>query len=111
MILHGFDDIEHIKKEYDIVDADLEGYEILFACYETGCYDGSSIVILKKDDNLYIVDAGHCSCHGLEGQFYPIETTVELLKKEAECKKIFPEEYIKFIEFVETLDIEKAQGD
>lgn len=101
MIIDGFEDIEDLKKEYEITDEQLQGYEILFACYETGCYDGSSIVLLKKDDKLYIIDAGHCSCYGLEGQWYPVETTKELLIREANAKTY--NSYMdnkKFVDFV-----------
>lgn len=95
-----FQDIEHLKKEYEITNDDLLGVEILFAVYRTGRYDGQSLVLFKKDDKLYIVDASHCSCYGLEGQWDPIEINEATLKKEIDAKSSYRfEEFESFIKF------------
>ena len=52
---------------------------VLFASYGGGDYEGDAFVLYRKDDGLYEVDASHCSCYGLEGQWEPEETTVEAL--------------------------------
>jgi hypothetical protein len=57
----------------------LEGAEVLFASYSYECYEGSAMVIFRKDGKLYEVNGGHCSCYGLEGQWEPEETTAESL--------------------------------
>jgi hypothetical protein len=54
--------------------------EILWAAYETPCYEGYAMVVFKRDDKLYEVNGSHCSCMGLEGQWSPEETTWEALK-------------------------------
>jgi hypothetical protein len=75
-----------IKEEFEITDKDLEGVEIIYAAYETGPYDGQALVLFKKDKKYYIVDAGHCSCYGLEGMWDPVEVTKESLKQEIQAK-------------------------
>lgn len=47
--------------------------EILIAVYQTGDYEGSSVVAYRNGDKYYYVYGGHCSCYGLEGQFEPEE--------------------------------------
>jgi hypothetical protein len=49
--------------------------EILFAQYGGGPYDGYCRVLFQRDGVLYRVDASHCSCYGLEGQWSPEETS------------------------------------
>lgn len=103
MILDGFDDLNDLKKQYEITDEQLEGYEILFACYEQGGYEGSSIVILKKENKLFLNEASHCSCYGLEGQWDPIETCKEVLVKEIDSKRQYKYmDFSKFVDFIDT---------
>jgi hypothetical protein len=102
MILHGFADLDDLKQEYQITDEDLDGCTILFACYEIEGYEGCSTIILEKDGKLWINEAGHCSCYGLEGQWDPIETNLEALKKEAKAKS-HNSNYTTFCEFVDTI--------
>lgn len=47
--------------------------EILFASYECGCYEGTALVVFKDKakNSLYVVEASHCSCYGLEGAWEP----------------------------------------
>ena len=95
-----FESLEDIKKQYQITDADLDGVEVLYAGYQTGCYDGRSLVLFKKDDKLYVVDGAHCSCYGLEGQWDPTETTPAALKMEIDAKSNYRyEDFKSFIEF------------
>lgn len=100
MFHEDFENIEHLKKEFNITDADLKGIEILYAAYRTGCYDGQSIVLFKEGDKLFIVDASHCSCYGLEDQWQPVETNEAALKKEIEAKSNYHfDEFDTFINF------------
>jgi hypothetical protein len=57
----------------------LDDAEILLAyyCYED--YVGSAFVLFRKEGKLYEVNASHCSCFGLEGQWEPEETTKDAL--------------------------------
>jgi hypothetical protein len=53
--------------------------EVVFAAYGQGNYQGSALVLFKRDGNLYEANGGHCSCRGLEGQWSPEETSWEAL--------------------------------
>jgi hypothetical protein len=57
----------------------VEGFptdaEILFAEYEISGYEGGAFVLFERDGKLYEVHGSHCSCHGLEGQWTPDDTT------------------------------------
>lgn len=100
MFHEDFSNIDHLKKEFDITDDDLEGVEILYAVYRIGSYEGQSLVLFKKDDKFFIVDASHCSCYGLESQWHPIETDQKTLKKEIDAKSTYYfTEFQSFIQF------------
>jgi len=47
---------------------------VYLAYYGHGSYDGTSLVIFEHNGILYEVNASHCSCYGLEGQWAPEET-------------------------------------
>lgn len=47
-------------------------------------YDGSAYVLFEKNNKLFEVYGGHCSCFGLEGQFNPEEITIRLFTKSLE---------------------------
>lgn len=49
------------------------------AYYGTGSYDGTSLVIFESNGIVYEVNASHCSCYGLEGQWAPEETNWKAL--------------------------------
>jgi len=58
----------------------LKDVNILFAVYQPGCYCGDAFVLYEENNNLYEVNASHCSCHGLEGQWNPEETTPQEIR-------------------------------
>lgn len=100
MFYECFENVEDLKREYEISDEDLQGVEFLYAAYRVGSYEGDSIVLFKKDGKLFIVESAHCSCYGLEGQWDPIEVTEASLKKEIEAKTNYRyEEFESFIKF------------
>ncbi len=100
MFCEDFRNIEDLKKEYDITDSDLDGVEILYAAYEIGNYSGQSLVLFKKNGKLFVVDASHCSCYGLEGQWDEVETNEETLKMEIKAKSRYRyNEFQSFIRF------------
>lgn len=80
MYIDGFTEREDIAREFQIDADQLEGCQILFACYKTGNYEGSALVIYEKDGKLYEVHGSHCSCYGLENQWEPEETSFEAIK-------------------------------
>ena len=75
------------KKQEDIIDqyaapADaLADAVVHLAWYGYGSYEGSSLVIYEKGGKLFEVNGSHCSCHGLEGQWEPEETSWAALAK------------------------------
>lgn len=77
----GFKDKEDIALSFEIPVAKVNEYNVLVAFYDsvTG-YDGYAFLLLSRHGKLFEVHADHCSCHGLEGQFEPEETTRAVLK-------------------------------
>ncbi len=80
MYLGNFTNREDLMSNFNISDADLEDVRILFAAYENESYEGYAMVIFSKDGKLYEVNGSHCSCYGLEDQWKPEETNLEVLK-------------------------------
>lgn len=74
-----FEGKEDMMREFCVTSEQLEGVEILYACYEPGDYCGDAHVIFRKEGKLYEVNGSHCSCYGLEGQWEPEETSVAAL--------------------------------
>lgn len=54
---------------------------IKFAYYDIDGYDGHAIVVFEQGGKLYMVEAWHCSCYGLEDQWSPTEETLETLAR------------------------------
>lgn len=99
-----FDDIHLTKAEYEATEAPYanvaywlekkakmkaaledpkwQGIEVLLASYNYEDYSGDAFVLFRRDGKLWRVDGGHCSCMGLEGQWEPTETDIELLRHE-----------------------------
>lgn len=95
-----FKNIELLKEEYEITDSDLKGVQILYAAYRLGNCGGDSIVLFKKNGKFFIVDASHCSCNGLAGQWSPVETNEKSLKIEINAKSNENfDEFQSFIQF------------
>lgn len=72
----GFSDKESVLSNFEVDESALEGGEILMAWYSYGSYDGEAFVLVRK---FYEVNGGHCSCHGLEGQWDLEETNITAL--------------------------------
>jgi len=81
MFVNDFNDIEDLKREFRLSDEQLDGFEILLASYVIDGYDGSAYVLMRKDGCLYEVEAGHCSCFGLEDGWDVEATTIEAIEK------------------------------
>ena len=56
---------------------DLQGARVVYACYETGSYEGGWCVIYVKDGQWYVDEGSHCSCN--EPSWSPTATTPEYL--------------------------------
>jgi hypothetical protein len=54
--------------------------EIIIADYTYEDYSGAAFVLYEQDGKLFEVNGSHCSCHGLEGQWDPEETSIGALK-------------------------------
>jgi hypothetical protein len=54
--------------------------EVLFAAYEYENYSGEALVIFRRDGQLFTVHGSHCSCHGLEEQWVPEESSPEVVR-------------------------------
>lgn len=72
---------------------ELTDYKVLFAWYDTGNYEGDAFVIASKDDVLYEVNGGHCSCYGLEGQWDPEVVVLKELTQRLENKDRYERGY------------------
>jgi len=79
----------HLEEEYKVSSEELSNYHILIAYESVGSWgcDSSSFFLLKHKDSqeLFEVNASHCSCYGFEDQFEPEETTIEYLKSNSFC--------------------------
>ena len=69
--------------DWRTVDPKPDGFptndEILFSVYACGSYEGESLVLYRSNGKLYLNEASHCSCYGLEGQWRPVEVVPEML--------------------------------
>lgn len=70
-----------------------QGLEVLLASYGYQNYSGDAFVLFRKDGKLYEVNGSHCSCHGLERQWQPEETTVEELRHRLDKGNLGNDEY------------------
>lgn len=61
---------------------DLNGYTVLFAIYTNEAWEGEAWLLLEKNGELYISEASHCSCYGLDGAFDPVLTSPETIRWE-----------------------------
>lgn len=87
MYLHDFSEskLEGLRKEFSVTEDALVGFEVLLASYYCESYGGGAFVLLRRSDGkLFEVNASHCSCFDLEGQWGPEETSVSELRRRLE---------------------------
>jgi len=66
----------------DSIIEQLKGCKLLASYYEYENYEGSAFVLYENSKGaLYVVEGGHCSCYGLEGQWEPGVTSWKALDK------------------------------
>lgn len=70
-LIENFKTIDDVWSEFRVVPQDAN---ILLAVYAYGSYCGDAFVLFEKDGELFEVNASHCSCYGLEGQWTPEAT-------------------------------------
>lgn len=71
-----------VAKCFEVDISVIESIDLIAAVYDIDGYEGSAVVLFKKDGNLFCVTAGHCSCFGLENDGWePKEITFDYLKK------------------------------
>jgi hypothetical protein len=70
---------EAMCKDFEISPDQLNGVYIILASYSYGNWSGDAFVLFEQDGKLYEVNGTHCSCYGLEGQWNPEETNVDVL--------------------------------
>jgi len=73
VFLGGFDNKESVEENFQTKLSD--DIEIMLATYNHESYEGSAYVLFKQNGMLFEVNADHCSCYGLEGQWEPSEVT------------------------------------
>jgi hypothetical protein len=74
--------LAQLKLDFGI-NAELRGAEIIAAGYTYESYSGRACVVFRCEGKLYWVHASHCSCHKLEEQWMPEETSLLALKYQA----------------------------
>lgn len=79
--LGHFSSIEDVRDSFGIDEKDVQDSHVLYAVYDAGSYEGNAFVVLEINGKIFEVNGGHCSCHGLEGQWEPEETTWPALDK------------------------------
>jgi hypothetical protein len=88
--LDGFSSVEDLAQQFAVFNFNLQPrrtFDVLIGFYQHGNYEGESFVLLREPatGKLYEVNAYHCSCYGLDGQFEPEETTVTAIRRRLEC--------------------------
>ncbi len=85
-------------------------YDILLASYTNQSYSGDAFLVLRRrlTGALFLVEASHCSCFGLEGQWHPEPTDVDALERHLAYHYRVPE-YQTALELL--LVALKAEGD
>lgn len=74
---HG--NLNIIANDFAVPLSIFDNINILLAIYNYENYSAEAFVLFEKNNILYEVNANHCSCCGLEGQWEPEQTTVEAL--------------------------------
>lgn len=82
MFFGDWSNLDDLIYNFKIDESAVENLNILYAYYSYECYEGSAFIIFEKDGKLYEVHGSHCSCHGLEDQWEPEETSIDALRKQ-----------------------------
>ena len=70
-----FSSKEDVCKEFNY---NFDG-EVIHADYDYEDYSGSAHVLFVRDEKVFYVEGGHCSCHGLEDQWSEEELSLAMI--------------------------------
>jgi hypothetical protein len=70
---------EDVVNAFSIDENELKEAVIIAAGYSCESYEGSAMVVFRKNGKLFEVHGSHCSCNGLEDQWSPEEISYEAL--------------------------------
>lgn len=96
---------DEILDEFEF-EGNREELNVLFATYTYEDWEGDAFLIVEKNNQLYEVNAWHCSCYELEQQFDLEETSIEALEEYLKGDKgldywnknnIYRDELVEFI--------------
>lgn len=71
---------EYSDEGEEAIRTELDDAEIVYACYETGNYEGEWDVIYVKGGQWFRVSGSHCSCNGPEWRTPQPTTREQALK-------------------------------
>lgn len=71
---------DEVAKIFDEDISSFEGVKIIFAAFTGDAYEGEAFVLFERNGKLYEVNGSHCSCCGLEDQWYPEEASIAELR-------------------------------
>ena len=80
VFLGNWADVNDVIRDFGISLEAVDGCNFITASYYDECYEGNAYVLFEKNGMLYEVCGIHCSCHGLENQWEPQETSRESLR-------------------------------
>lgn len=69
-----------IVKAFAVDDDALLGADVIIAAYGRDWLGGDAFVLFRRDGKLFEINADHCSCRELDGQWRPEETTWHALR-------------------------------
>lgn len=98
MFLNNWNSLDEMKADFwencgNKYNGELEGVTVLLASYGTPSCEGNAFVLFKRGGKLFEVCGSHCSYAGLEGQWEPEETTIELLHHRLDQGNLGNEQY------------------
>lgn len=85
VFLGDFSDVKDIERKFKLQEGFIgEGhmeFRVLLACYGGEDYKGRAFILMKGvNSKLWEVNAYHCSCYELEGQWLPEQTSIAALR-------------------------------
>jgi hypothetical protein len=82
----GFDSVKEAILKQEIIELikKIDNINILFASYYYRNYHGEAWILFEENKELFEINASHCSCFGLEGQFDPEKVILKELKNRLE---------------------------
>ena len=94
--------VKGLAGDFYIDGSELDGVGIIYASYSCDDYShGEAFVLFEKDGVLYEVNGSHCSCHGLEDQWDPEETSVAALRLRKRNNDALPANFDEFLDELE----------